>query len=77
MKNPKHWNDTEVFLFTSTGLEGSRFPKSNADVWVVNRQNPLDMTVEVTDTDTESTEYPIPATTKIERVIMATGTAFN
>jgi hypothetical protein len=77
VKNPKHWNDMEVFLFTSLGLEGSRFPKSRADVWVVNRQNPLDITVAVTDTEPESAEYPMPPTIKIEKVMIAIRPVFN
>jgi hypothetical protein len=54
VKNPKHWNDIEVLLVISTGLEGSRFPKFSADVVVVNWQYPLDMTVAVTETTLES-----------------------
>ena len=50
----KHRNKTEVVLVTSTGLEGSRFPKFRAAVWVVNEQDPADTTVAVTDTELES-----------------------
>jgi len=49
----KHRNKTEVVLITSTGLEGSRFPKFRADVEVVNEQDPFDTTVAVTDTELE------------------------
>jgi hypothetical protein len=44
----------EVFVVTSTGLEGSRFPKFRAEVEVVNSHHPLDTTVAVTDTELES-----------------------
>ncbi len=44
----------DVLALTSTGLEGSRFPKFSVEVSVVNQQVPLDMTVAVTDTELES-----------------------
>ncbi len=50
----KHRNKTEVVLVTSTELEGSRFPKFRAAVWVANEQDPFDTTVAVTDTELES-----------------------
>jgi hypothetical protein len=50
----KHRYDMEVVVVTSTGLEGSRFPKFRAAVWVVNEQDPFDTTVAVTDTELES-----------------------
>jgi hypothetical protein len=46
----KHRYDMDVVVVTSTGLEGSRFPKFRAEVEVVNSQYPLDTTVAVTDT---------------------------
>jgi hypothetical protein len=67
----------DVLALTSTGLEGSRFPKFSAEVSVVNQQVPLDMTVAVTDTELESAAYPMPAVTKIERIRVTIGIVFN
>jgi hypothetical protein len=43
-----------VLAVTSLELEGSRFPKFRAEVWLVNEQDPLVMTVAVTDKELES-----------------------
>ncbi|MEW6375530.1 MAG: hypothetical protein AB1502_07035 [Thermodesulfobacteriota bacterium] len=67
----------DVLIFTSIGLEGSRFPKFRAEVDVVNQQNPLDMTDAVTDTELESAAKPMLAAIKIERVTIATVIIFN
>lgn len=77
MRNPKHWNDIEVLVFKSMGLEGSRFPKFRVDVVVLNWQYPLDITVAVTDKELESAEYPMLATTNIERAMIGIRTVFN
>jgi hypothetical protein len=77
VKNPKHRNDTEVFLFTSTGFEGSRLPKSRADVLVVNRQDPLDITVAVTDRELESAAWPMPVVIEINRMMIGIRPAFK
>jgi hypothetical protein len=77
VKNPKHRNDTEVFLFTSTGFEGSRLPKSRADVLVVNRQYPLDITVAVTDRELESAAWPMLVAIKTNRVTKGIRPIFN
>jgi len=55
INNPRQQRKiTDVLALTSTGLEGSRFPKFRADVSVVNQHVPLDTTVAVTDTELES-----------------------
>lgn len=66
-----------MFLFTSTGFEGSRLPKFRADVWVVNRQVPLDMTVAVTDRELESAAWPMPVVIKIDRIMIGIRPAFK
>lgn len=77
MKNPKHRNDTEVFVVASTGFEGSRLPKFRVDVWVVNRQVPLDITVAVTDRELESAAWPMPVVIKIDRIMIGIRPAFK
>ena len=77
MNHLKHRNKTEVVAFTSTGLEGSRFPKFRAAVGVVNEQDPVDTTVAVTDTELGEAAKPMLAITKIERIKITIGTVFN
>jgi hypothetical protein len=68
---------TDVLALTSTGLEGSRFPKFRADVSVVNQHVPLDTTVAVTDTELESPAWPTPAVMKIETAMRIIDCIFN
>jgi hypothetical protein len=73
----KHRNKTEVVLVTSTGLEGSRFPKFRAAVWVVNEQEPPDTTVAVTDTTLESAALLRRAVIRRRRIKIMIGIVFN
>ena len=78
INNPRQQRKvTDVLAFTSTGLEGSRFPKLRAEVSVMNQHVPLDTTVAVTETTLESAASLTPAVTKIRRIKITNGTVFN
>jgi hypothetical protein len=67
----------DVLALTSTGLEGSRFPKFRAEVAVVNQQVPLEMTVAVTETILESAASLRLAVKKIESITKAINVFFK
>jgi hypothetical protein len=78
INNPRQQRKlTDVLALTSTGLEGSRFPKFRAEVSVVNQHVPLDTTVAVTDTVLESAALLRLAVVKMRRIRIMIEVVFN
>jgi hypothetical protein len=78
INNPRQQRKlTDVLALTSTGLEGSRFPKFRAEVSVVNQHVPLDTTVAVTDTVLESAALLRLAVVKMRRIRIMIKFVFN